>query len=57
MAVGWSVVRAWAEFNHLTRLEFEMLDRLVQAMDHEYIAWWADKHPPDPPSTSPRRLR
>jgi hypothetical protein len=49
--IPWTVVRDWAVFHGLTAHEFEMLDRLVQAMDAEYRDWWITKHPPDPPTS------
>ncbi len=54
--IPWTVLRQWAEFNRLTRGEYDMLDRVIQAMDGEYRNWWIDKHPPDPPPPS-RRMR
>lgn len=38
--IAWSVLRLWADHHNLTRGEFDMLDRCVQAMDAEYIDWW-----------------
>lgn len=54
--IPWRVVRAWAEVYDLTRDRFLMLDRMIQAMDAEYLSWWVKQHPPatTPP---PRRLR
>jgi hypothetical protein len=52
--IPWMVVREWARFHHLSRPEFEMLDRVMQAMDGEYRDWWIERHPPDPPTPSRR---
>jgi hypothetical protein len=53
--IPWTVVRQWAEFYHLSRGEFHMLDRVLQAMDAEYREWWIERHPPEPPAPQRRR--
>jgi hypothetical protein len=46
-AIPWGLVRTWAEHHHLTRGEYLMLDRVVQAMDSEYLTWWAERNAND----------
>ena len=42
-SIPWMVLRVWADTHHYTEVEFTMLDRLIQALDAEYIGWWSDQ--------------
>jgi hypothetical protein len=54
-AIPWTVVRLWADYHRLSRGEFDMLDRVIQAMDAEYMAWWSERQQNDAAQPARRR--
>jgi hypothetical protein len=46
-AIPWKLVRLWAKHHNLSRGEHAMLDRAIQALDAEYLAWWGERQAAD----------
>jgi hypothetical protein len=50
--IPWIVARKWARHHRMSRGEFNMLDRVFQAMDREYREWWMARNATPPPKGS-----
>ena len=37
----WTVLRIWADHHAYSDADFDLFDTCVQAMDDEYLRWWA----------------
>jgi hypothetical protein len=41
--IPWTAVQRWCQHHRLGRDEMAFLDRCINEMDAEYLAWWSDR--------------